>query len=230
MTGRADINTPLVQRFLEAHPSADVYPFLGAEGLEELYSKTLLNVHPPSYDAFGMSVVEAAAFGAPTIFQKDADVGSKVVLSLLGDGAFFEADLDDSHAGYIPAEDRPSTPALEAMNEGELKRYKKQYEDGVYEVTQLLRDEKRLSAMGRLAKKRSTCWTEEAHGGRLMDEIIPVLSEGKEAKRQLQLREERTRGKDGRVRMLGYTNARKDRRDAEKRRAQQEARKKRPPL
>ena len=37
-------------------------------GLAALYARTRLNVHPPRYDAFGMSIVEAAAFGAPTVF------------------------------------------------------------------------------------------------------------------------------------------------------------------
>ena len=37
-------------------------------GLAALYARTRLNVHPPRYDAFGMSIVEAAAFGAWTPF------------------------------------------------------------------------------------------------------------------------------------------------------------------
>ena len=48
-------------------------------GLAALYARTRLNVHPPRYDAFGMSIVEAAAFGAPTVFPPGADVGAKLI-------------------------------------------------------------------------------------------------------------------------------------------------------
>ena len=44
VTGRCDVDTPLVRRFLDAHPETDVYAFLDAEGLEELYRKSLLHV------------------------------------------------------------------------------------------------------------------------------------------------------------------------------------------
>lgn len=194
VTGRMDVEMPLVQRFLNAHPSADAYPFLDAKGLEELYSKTLLCVHPPSYDAFGMSAIEAAAFGAPTMFMKDADVGAKHVLSFLGDEAYFEADLDDNHTGYIPPEDRATAAALEAMSGGELKRYRRQYEDGVFHVLKVIRNNEKLRAVGNLAKKRAITWTEQAHGDRLIDHLVPILSEAKEAKRQLAMNQEQKAG------------------------------------
>ena len=38
--------------------------FLDADGMERMYRRTCLNVHPCVYDAYGMTVVEAAAFGA----------------------------------------------------------------------------------------------------------------------------------------------------------------------
>ena len=192
VTGRMDVEAPLVQRFLAAHPSADAYPFLDAAGLEELYSKTLLNVHPPSYDAFGMSVVEAAAFGAPTVFMKDADVGAKRVLSFLGDEAYFEVDLDDSHSGYVLPEDRPTQATLEVMSGGELKRYRKQYEDGVFHVLQIIKNAEKLRSVGDLARKRAVTWTEQAHGDRLIDQLVPILGEAKEAKRQLQMSQDRS--------------------------------------
>lgn len=40
--------------------------FMDPLGLEALYLETRLNVHPPLYDAYGMTVVEAAAFGVPS--------------------------------------------------------------------------------------------------------------------------------------------------------------------
>ena len=37
--------------------------FMNPERLATVYQRTRLNVHPPLYDAFGMTVVEAGAFG-----------------------------------------------------------------------------------------------------------------------------------------------------------------------
>lgn len=40
--------------------------FMNPERLATVYQRTRLNVHPPLYDAFGMTVVEAGAFGVST--------------------------------------------------------------------------------------------------------------------------------------------------------------------
>ena len=218
VTGRCDVDTPLVRRFLDAHPETDVYAFLDAEGLEELYRKSLLHVHPPSYDPFGMAVAEAAAFGAPTVFLKGADVGAKKILQrgdtpeldprtgkeLFDQDAFFEFDLDDDHAGYVAPEDRPTTADLEQLDEFDRRRWIHKHEDAVTELLRLVRDESRLRDVGRLAKKRALPWTEKAHGARLMDFLVPILSEAQEAKRQLQVKEERVRPKGGRVRLQNF--------------------------
>ena len=37
--------------------------FMGPAELAELYAQTALNIHPPDYDAYGMTIVEAAAQG-----------------------------------------------------------------------------------------------------------------------------------------------------------------------
>ena len=53
-------------RLLAAHPSAVVIEsFLGPEALGAVFARTALNVHPCAYDAYGMTLVEAAAFGCP---------------------------------------------------------------------------------------------------------------------------------------------------------------------
>ena len=53
-------------RLLAAHPSSVVIEsFLGPEALGAVFARTALNVHPCAYDAYGMTLVEAAAFGCP---------------------------------------------------------------------------------------------------------------------------------------------------------------------
>ena len=173
-------------------------------GLEELYRKTLINVHPPDYDAFGMCCIEAAAFGAPTLFNVGADVGSKAVLGLEGDDAWLEEKLDDTHAGWTPPEDRPTTADFDRMDEFDRRRWIQKNEDGITEVLRLVRDEKLLRETAVKAKKRAVVWTEASHGKRLLDLLVPVLSEAKEAKRQIQVREERLYPKDGHVRLANF--------------------------
>jgi len=56
--------------------------FIGPEELGNIFEETVLNVHPPSHDSFGMTVVEAGAFGAPSAIHFAGDVGAR---DFLGD-------------------------------------------------------------------------------------------------------------------------------------------------
>lgn len=56
---------------------------LGPDEMAALFAHTALNLHPCAYDAYGMSVVEAAAFGAPSLVNGDETIGAT---ALLGDG------------------------------------------------------------------------------------------------------------------------------------------------
>jgi len=67
----------LTARFRACAPSGRVVEtFLSPEDLGAIFKETAINVHPPSHDAFGMTVVEAAAFGAPTMLHADGDIGA----------------------------------------------------------------------------------------------------------------------------------------------------------
>jgi glycosyltransferase involved in cell wall biosynthesis len=56
------------ERLLEAVPSAIVIDrFLSPKELGAVFAHTILSFHPSFYDAYGMTIVEAAAFGAPTV-------------------------------------------------------------------------------------------------------------------------------------------------------------------
>jgi glycosyltransferase involved in cell wall biosynthesis len=61
----------VIRLFESAHvPKSTVLDhFLGPTELAALQRRSLLNFHPPTYDAFGMSVVEAAAFGTPSVLH-----------------------------------------------------------------------------------------------------------------------------------------------------------------
>jgi len=84
---RDDFARDLVARLLTAAPQALVISdFLSpAELGRRVFSRTALNIHPPLYESFGLTVLEAAAWGAPTLMHAPASeaqgVGAAEVLS-----------------------------------------------------------------------------------------------------------------------------------------------------
>lgn len=72
----------LKSRFVACCPDARVVEkFLSPEELGEIFSETVLNVHPCRADAYGMTCVEAAAFGAPSaIHASSGAVGASEFL------------------------------------------------------------------------------------------------------------------------------------------------------
>ncbi|KAL0044261.1 hypothetical protein WJX82_007555 [Trebouxia sp. C0006] len=71
----------LVARLQAAAPNCIIHTqFLGPEELAKVYSKTRLNIHPCLYDAYGMTVVEAASQGAPSVVNGGGTVGAADLL------------------------------------------------------------------------------------------------------------------------------------------------------
>lgn len=82
----------LVARLQAAAPNCIIQKqFLGPEELVMIYSKTRLNIHPCLYDAYGMTVVEAASQGAPSVVNRGGAVGATDLLKSLSE--VFELDL-----------------------------------------------------------------------------------------------------------------------------------------
>lgn len=81
------------ERLLRAIPSAIVIDrFLSPHELGAVFAYTVLNFHPSSYDAYGMTIVEAAAFGAPTVLAGPS-VGA---YRLLGEDGCLRVDMNDA--------------------------------------------------------------------------------------------------------------------------------------
>jgi hypothetical protein len=71
----------LKERFLSCVPNGRVIEnFLDERELSAIFRETALNVHPSTADAFGMTVVEAAAFGAPSVMHRGGAVGASELL------------------------------------------------------------------------------------------------------------------------------------------------------
>eukprot|EP00578_Thalassiosira_sp_NH16_P029027 CAMPEP_0181097632 /NCGR_PEP_ID=MMETSP1071-20121207/11674_1 /TAXON_ID=35127 /ORGANISM="Thalassiosira sp., Strain NH16" /LENGTH=478 /DNA_ID=CAMNT_0023180129 /DNA_START=259 /DNA_END=1691 /DNA_ORIENTATION=- len=64
-------------------PCVIINHHLGPRELAAVFSHTVLNVHPCLYDAYGMTMVESAAFGVPSVVNGGGKVGAA---SLLGEG------------------------------------------------------------------------------------------------------------------------------------------------
>ena len=127
------------EMFRVAPQSVVVDSFLSPEALCALFRYTLVNVHPCQYDAYGMTIVEAAAMGAPSIVSHGWTVGA---MSLLQED------------GCIPVEmigtDQFSNEARSA-------------------IRGILQDSIQLHTIGNRAKQRALFWNEKAYGRRLLE-------------------------------------------------------------
>lgn len=62
----------LKQKLLAAFPQAVIKEFLSSSELASVFSASLLNFHPTLYEAYGMTIIEAAAFGVITLMHHDS--------------------------------------------------------------------------------------------------------------------------------------------------------------
>ena len=111
--------------------------FMGPPSLAAVFSATALNFHPCAYDAYGMSLVEAAAFGAPSLVNGGATIGAAQLLPG-AQGASFELQLSGASDEAV---------ALAALG--------------------FLEDRTRLEAVGAAARERALQWSEAAYGAGL---------------------------------------------------------------
>lgn len=127
------------QRVRAAFPKAVIYEgFMGSTQLADIYSQTLLNVHPCIYDAYGMTIVEAAAFEAPSIVH----VGSG--------GAIGAAEFLDPEKGQVFGLD-----------------FSASVDNVSCKIKELILDERKLAQIGRAAGVRSLSWDENANAEQL---------------------------------------------------------------
>jgi len=152
-TADASLAREIKERLRAAVPSAVVLDdFLGPEALGSVLSATRLNFHPCLYDAYGMSVVEAAAFGAPSVVNGGGSVGATALLNPDGVGTAeqgcFELDLRSSSIAELG-----------------------------HAVLAALDDEPRLQSVAQTAKERALGWSEAAAGRAIYDRLQQLRSQ-----------------------------------------------------
>lgn len=138
--GESTYAAQVKQRLKAAMPEAVIYEgFMGPSQLSDLYSQTLLNMHPCIYDAYGMTIVEAAAFASPSVVH----VG-------LG-GAVGAAEFLDPQKKQVLALDLTQSPTRIADN-----------------LRHLLLNQSHLAEVGWESCKRSLSWDEDANAEQLL--------------------------------------------------------------
>ena len=115
---------------------------LDATGLRDLFSATRLNYHPCRRDAYGMTVVEAGAFGAPSVAARGGGVGATATLREK-DGASLGMDVADGAGDACGSDDEDERAHAEVL---------KHALDGAT-----------LERVGAAAKRAATAWDEAAN-------------------------------------------------------------------
>lgn len=67
--------------------------FLGAHEMANIYAQSRLNFHPCTYDAYGMTIVEAASQGTPSVVHVGDSVGAT---ELFEEGCLFQVDMAEA--------------------------------------------------------------------------------------------------------------------------------------
>ena len=83
-------------RLNKAIPNSVIKDFLEPAKLCNIWAQTILNFHPALYEAYGMTIIESAAFGVPSVVHKiqgnQINIGA---LELLADEECVPHDLTD---------------------------------------------------------------------------------------------------------------------------------------
>jgi glycosyltransferase involved in cell wall biosynthesis len=80
----AEYSDMLVKKLTDNFAAGEfkVLPFQkDPEVLMKVWQQTLLNVHPALYESYGMTIVEAAAFGCPTLLDSGGSIGATDLIS-----------------------------------------------------------------------------------------------------------------------------------------------------
>eukprot|EP00035_Acanthoeca_spectabilis_P023794 m.450983 g.450983 ORF g.450983 m.450983 type:complete len:427 (+) comp20080_c0_seq1:327-1607(+) len=151
-TSDPDYRARVIREFNSANVtnSRVVERFLGASDMATLHQRAILNFHPPTYDAYGMSIVEAAAFGTATMLHAP----------------------DSSSNVHVGAAEflRPSRSEALGANLGAG------IESVATSLKSALQDPSRLREVGVAAQKRALAWDESANAVAVVTFLIRVIS------------------------------------------------------
>jgi len=122
--------------------------FLPPAALAAIFARSVLNFHPCAYDAYGMTVVEAAAFRVPSVVASGGHVGATAIV---GEGASIQVTIDNGGCCGLSAE------AVEIIKSA-------------------LNDRERLLSIGAKAREAALAWDEAAYGAALLEHVRRLVS------------------------------------------------------
>jgi glycosyltransferase involved in cell wall biosynthesis len=138
--------TSVKQRLLQAYPSAVIIErFLSPLELSAVFAQSILNFHPSAYDAYGMTIVEAAAFGTPSVLAGPS-VGA---FSLLKDDGCVQVDMPSQNEDDFP------TSSLDTVLD--------------FLVQSRKMDTAIFESVSTSARQRALEWGEQAYGKTLLE-------------------------------------------------------------
>jgi len=116
--------------------------FLPPSSLAAILSCSIVNVHPCSYDAYGMTIMECAALAVPSVIASGGHVGASVHV---GNGASIEVEMSQTN---------------EDMSD-----------DAVEQIVKVLKDSREMERLGKKARQRALAWDEDAYGLAMLHHI-----------------------------------------------------------
>ena len=130
---------------------------LGPKELAAIFSHTVLNVHPALYDAYGMTLVESAAFGVPSVVNCGGKVGAA---ALLGENEGCVAlDLSGMEEEIRTETTDGKNDCNEEMD-GSVKKLNEMLAPRIQHTASLLRSCSTLAQVAKEARHRALGWDE----------------------------------------------------------------------
>jgi glycosyltransferase involved in cell wall biosynthesis len=139
--------TMVKEKFLHVAPDAIIIDrFLSPQAMVAIFGRAALNFHPCAYDAYGMTIVEAAACGVPSVIAQGGAIGASALIE----------------------EDSSLQVSMPPRDENDLSQ------EAVEAIVALLKDEDQLERLSAKAKQRALAWDEVAYGEQLLEIMTRV--------------------------------------------------------
>jgi glycosyltransferase involved in cell wall biosynthesis len=170
-TGDADYAARIhkrLQEIVQNNPYCRVIvldSFLSPPSLAAVFMRTALNFHPCSYDAYGMTVIEAAAFGVPSVIASGTKVGASAILGGGGGDGGGNDGRRCGGTGASWANAAASIPVNFSSNTWHNT------------VRDALSRPQQLQEIGAAARHHAFSWDETAYGAKLLEYMMQSVME-----------------------------------------------------
>ena len=152
--------------------------FISPMALAAIFSRSILNFHPCAYEAYGMTIIEAAAFGVPSILACGSQVGASSTL-MRDTGETRDERNNETELGCTCIQ-VPMDQPVHVADGFALPELSNEAKNQIYPY---LTDHTQLLSIGNRARERALAWDEATYGRELYHHITSV-SKSVETKRR----------------------------------------------